>query len=248
MRNSLLGWKNSAVVTRAAVAIAVIALSCETVAGSDAQDICQRGRYYAAARYEACQRKAAGKFYLTNNVTRFWDALRACVGSHAIDWPKLQARAVGSGTMCDGPRFVADATTVTDNLTGLQWEIKTDDDSVHDKDNVYTWSVVPPAFSAANGTAFTIFLASLNDAGAGCFAGHCDWRLPTFAELASVLLCSATTCWDPVFGLSVANLRWSASTYPTAPGRAWSVSLFDGSAQSLDKYNELWVRAVRGGL
>jgi hypothetical protein len=30
--------------------------------------------------------------------------------------------------------------TVTDTRTGLMWEQKTDDGSIHDKDNVYTWS------------------------------------------------------------------------------------------------------------
>ena len=30
-------------------------------------------------------------------------------------------------------------TMVRDNVTGLIWEVKTDDGSVHDKDNKYTW-------------------------------------------------------------------------------------------------------------
>ena len=30
-------------------------------------------------------------------------------------------------------------TMVRDNVTGLIWEVKTDDGSVHDKDNTYTW-------------------------------------------------------------------------------------------------------------
>jgi hypothetical protein len=45
--------------------------------------------------------------------------------------------------------------TVTDYNTGLQWEQKTDDGSVHDKDNLYDWS---PTLAPPDGTAFTTFL------------------------------------------------------------------------------------------
>lgn len=30
--------------------------------------------------------------------------------------------------------------TITDTSTGLMWEKKSDDGSIHDKDDVYTWS------------------------------------------------------------------------------------------------------------
>jgi hypothetical protein len=45
--------------------------------------------------------------------------------------------------------------TATDYDTGLQWEQKTDDGSVHDKDNTYSWS---PTLGPPDGTAFTAFL------------------------------------------------------------------------------------------
>src|SRR2546429_7397381 len=56
--------------------------------------------------------------------------------------------------------------TVTDNQTGLQWEQKTTTvgsgvnlADPHDVDNSYTWS---SSGTAADGTAFTDFLATLN--------------------------------------------------------------------------------------
>jgi len=44
---------------------------------------------------------------------------------------------------------------------GLQWELKTGDGSVHDKDNTYTWSATE-AGTAPNGTAFIAFVGTLN--------------------------------------------------------------------------------------
>jgi hypothetical protein len=51
--------------------------------------------------------------------------------------------------------------------------------------------------TAPDGNAFTDFLTKLNDLvygeaphstdGTGCFAGHCDWRLPNAAELRTIL-------------------------------------------------------------
>jgi len=67
--------------------------------------------------------------------------------------------------------------TITDNQTGLMWEKKDDAGGIHDKDNTYTWSTGSPW--NPDGTAFTAFLATLNTP--PCFAGHCDWRLPTSA-------------------------------------------------------------------
>ena len=58
--------------------------------------------------------------------------------------------------------------TITDNTTGLMWEKKSDDSSIHDKDNTYTWGMTSSPFTM-NGTMVTTFLAALN-AGSG-FAG-----------------------------------------------------------------------------
>ena len=117
--------------------------------------------------------------------------------------------------------------TVTDYDTGLQWEQKTDDSTVHDKDNSYTWTL---SISQPDGTAFTAFLGTLNngtsygyDVGSptsGCFAGHCDWRLPAIAELKGIVDLTQGNCGggagpcidQAVFGPTVANLYWSAST------------------------------------
>ena len=61
---------------------------------------------------------------------------------------------------------------VRDNVTGLVWEMKTDDGSIHDEDNGYSW------INAQN-----VFITNLNNT---VFGGHNDWRLPNLTELHSI--------------------------------------------------------------
>jgi len=72
----------------------------------------------------------------------------------------------------DLPDTVASWAMVRDNVTGLIWEVKTDDGSVHDRDNTYNWD-----------DAQNVFIAELNSTS---FGGYSDWRLPTIKELASI--------------------------------------------------------------
>ena len=156
--------------------------------------------------------------------------------------------------------------TVTDYVTGLMWEQKDDSGGIHDKDDTYNWnssgSPYPP-----DGTAFTVFLDTLNggatgvgdcDSGdglteSGGFAGHCDWRLPTVAELRTILLepspCGTNPCIDEdVFGPAVSSFYWSATTTAGFPDFAWGVFFGGGNVFSDGKAGSHYVRAVRGGL
>ena len=94
--------------------------------------------------------------------------------------------------------------TATDYDTGLQWEQKDNLDGMpnpadpHDADNLYAWSA---SHTAPDGAAFTAFLGTLNNgtssdgaAISGCFAGHCDWRLPAIGELAGIVDLNAPGC------------------------------------------------------
>ena len=158
--------------------------------------------------------------------------------------------------------------TVTDHVTGLTWEKKTDEvvPDIHDVDVKYAWSTGP---DDPDGTAFTVFLDTLNggDGGVGdCdssdgvtqsggFAGHCDWRVPTIAELQTILLepypCSTDPCIDTdVFGPTVSELYWSSTRSTAYPDSAWTVFFADDGYAFDDafKTDEWHVRAVRGGL
>jgi hypothetical protein len=67
------------------------------------------------------------------------------------------------------PDQTADWAMVLDRTTDLTWEIKTNDGSLHDRDQVYSWK-------NTEGT----FIRQLNEEK---FGGFSDWRLPEDVEL-----------------------------------------------------------------
>jgi cysteine-rich repeat protein len=162
--------------------------------------------------------------------------------------------------------------TVTDNQTGLQWEKKTTAvgsgenlADPHDVDNRYTWCldanvdfVCDNGTGPADGPLFTQFLAALNTQ--PCFAGHCDWRVPTVgqegdpAELETIVDLSrpgcgaGTPCIAQIFGPTLVNASyWSATTSVGSPLDAWRINFTDGAASIANKHNVFLVRAIRGG-
>jgi hypothetical protein len=146
-----------------------------------------------------------------------------------------------------GTRFVDNGDgTVTDTQTGLMWEKKDDLGGLHDKDDTYTWANAMSEFISevngysADGTAQT---------GLG---GHSDWRLPTNAELQSILLapypCGTSPCIDSTFGPTGAGFYWSSTTDSGNPALAWDVFFGGGDVSGGTKTVFNYVRAVRGGL
>jgi hypothetical protein len=210
---------------------------------------CQAGRYKATTTYSACVQKLLAKEAggTGGGTDKFEKAFFKCVAKYAAAWPKLQKKATGTGAACDAARLVANSDgTVTDNLSGLQWEQKTDDGSIHDKDDRYKWSA---AGTAADGGAFSTFLAALNGS---CFAGQCDWRLPTLAELATLIQtpCATEACVDPLLGPTPTffDLYWSATTdVSTSFVGVWGVQSGPHVTER-GKQGMEFVRAVRGGL
>lgn len=86
---------------------------------------------------------------------------------------------------------------VRDNVTGLIWEVKTDDGGIHDRDNTYSWYNTNTAENggstgASNGGTCpgstrcdtAKLVADTNSASGLCGANN--WRLPTIEELKSI--------------------------------------------------------------
>lgn len=233
------------------VAACASVLWVSTAQAATPEQKCLAGLAKAKGKYEQCVEKFLARGYGGGD----FDSTRIakCREKYAAAWTKLSAL-VGSTTCSGIPRFTDNGTTVSDNLTGLTWEKKTTvvgsgtdlGGDRHDVDNLYSWSL---GGANGDGTTYSDFLSNLN--GGGGFAATNDWRLPTFAELQTIVLpppCSVTPCIDATFGSTQSNAYWSATTYAGDPSDAWYVGFNSGGVLGVDKPSDRYVRAVRGGL
>ena len=147
---------------------------------------------------------------------------------------------------------------VRDNVTGLIWEVKQNQDDVpnygdhHDADNTYTWYDGNPDTNGGNagtpgdGTDTEDFINALN---AQWYGGHNDWRLPTIKELSLIVnLGTYKPAIDAAyFPNTVSSYYWSSTTHAYDTGGAWDVNFYYGSDYGNNKSNAYYVRAVRGG-
>jgi len=140
--------------------------------------------------------------------------------------------------------------TITDQNTRLMWEKKSDDGTLHDKDNSYWWS--------GNGANETLW-DWLEDVNAQAFGGFQDWRIPNARELLSIVdfqsvwAVPAAVNTNCVAGATVLtgscsfqSAYWTSTTQAGSLSSAWYVDNY-GSINSYFKSGNFRVRAVRGG-
>jgi hypothetical protein len=170
---------------------------------------------------------------------------------------------------CYATRFDASGDTILDHETGLEWEKKDGADGAvslcpggatcdnpHDVDNRYQWSSTN---TDPDGGAFIEFLAELNapdGPGAsdetgptetGCYAGHCDWRLPTVEELHVIPRPPVAEFLPDASSDYIQSNYWCSSTAETWPPNAWYVSSRNSDTDTNPKTAHYFVRAVRSG-
>ena len=158
------------------------------------------------------------------------------------------------GVELDDTATQADGWIMTrDNITGLIWEMKTDDDSIHDKDNIYTWYDPNPetnggdAGTPGEGTDTQDFIDTLN---AENYGGFSDWRLPSLKELRYIVNYGT---YSPAidrnfFPNTVSAYYWSSVTYASSSSYALCMYFGSGFGNYYYKMGARYVRAVRGGL
>lgn len=122
-----------------------------------------------------------------------------------------------------------------DNVTGLIWEVKTDDGGIHDKHNTYTWQ-----------DAQDVFITQLNDDN---FCGHSDWRLPTVNDLSYLVNADANkpAINTVYFPNTMSFFYWTSMMNHNNADLVWSVGFDHGMVFNTLESNYYHVRAVRGG-
>ena len=145
----------------------------------------------------------------------------------------------------DLPDSATSWTMMRDNLTGLIWEVKTADGSVHDKDNTYTWYDSNPetnggdAGTPGDGTDTEDFINALNSAN---FGGYSGWRMPTREELRSIVGYgkhnpAIDTEYFPNSN-TVPCRYWSSATHARSTLNAWYIYYYYGDDNYYDKFED----------
>ena len=251
------------IVKPAVLAASTLVLMASAGWASTDEQRCLSGRAKAKAKYEQCVNNWLASYYggLIYDYDRGQEKLAKCRTTYdRAWWAKLWGLPF---SQCDVAfRYMDNGDeTVTDHLTGLQWEKKNDNGlSIHYALDTYEWTDLTDSnYTNADGHAFTTFLAALNTP--PCFAGHCDWRLPTVSELQTILRaepypCSTSPCIDSTFGPTMSTYPyWSATSVVGDPDlwgvdqhRAWMVWFSSGGLTYMEKATFYFARAVRGGL
>ncbi len=183
---------------------------------------------------------------------------RAGAGSAGFDYTKIAN---------DGSDLAANATLgnnstdwacTRDNVTGLIWEVKTDDDGLRDQDHIYSWYDSSAPMGNAGTPNGGICYASgsgcdtekyVNDVNAARLCGFNDWRMPTIKELAGITnLSYVNPPIDPDYFPNTSTVSfWSHSPDANNALNAWLVSSNYGYVTSAPRSGLYYIRLVRGG-
>lgn len=147
---------------------------------------------------------------------------------------------------------------IRDNVTGLVWEVKTNDAGLHDRGWTYSWFETAASRNGGHagaehggvcqGTAHcdtSGYRAAVNAAG---WCGASDWRLPTREELRSITrLDRASPAVDTVwFPHTLSDWYWTASPLANDKQSAWLIAFDQGYDGFGYKASAHPVRLVRG--
>jgi hypothetical protein len=146
-----------------------------------------------------------------------------------------------------GKIVTANARCARTQASDLIWELKTDDSSVHDKDNVYRWG--GKGAEKVGTIFFDDWNSLLNATNTEKLCGFDDWRVPTIDELKTLATNTAAkpTINPEIFQLTLQAPYWSVSTYQNYPEHAQTVDFATGASNYYNGFrgDRLPLRLVR---
>jgi fibronectin type 3 domain-containing protein len=151
-----------------------------------------------------------------------------------------------------------------DNVTGLMWEVKTDDPVPGLRDWTLTYTNYDSTTAAqkydpvtntyptqAEIDAASNSIGFKNRVNSQTLCGHNDWRLSTADELHSLVDDGVAAGGPTIDAAWFPNMQsgyfWSASPYVGNSTYAWVVNFSDGFVLNYDRYSTYYVRLVRAG-
>lgn len=154
---------------------------------------------------------------------------------------------------------------VEDNVTGLIWEVKTNDYSLRDRSWKYSWYNSTGVYDGghageenSDGDQTCVDNANcdtekfVTQVNAQSLCGSTAWRIPTRSELQSLLLFSEpSTAIDTNFfpqtnigANDLASSYWTSTPSASDSQKAWAVSFYAGTAYTFSKANIKYIRLV----
>jgi len=135
---------------------------------------------------------------------------------------------------------------VKDNVTGLIWEVKTDDGGIHDKDNPYKWGGISRQGNYGN-EFYDDWDILVNGANSENLCGFNNWRIPGRTELKSLIDHSRVSPAIDItyFPSTLSSKYWTASPYLSNSEDAWDIDFEDGNSGYHGRSATRSVRLVR---
>lgn len=138
------------------------------------------------------------------------------------------------------------ARCVFDNQTGLVWELKTDDDGIHDKDKTYRWG--GRGAEQTGEIFFDDWNALIEGSNTEKLCGFSDWRVPTIDELKTLVVEGVSPAINSdFFVLTLAKPYWASSAYKNYPEHGQTVNFETGTSYYYNGFrgDSLPLRLVR---
>ena len=174
-------------------------------------------------------------------------------GAAAFDWSRIDATGDEIDDQLTEEQQKALSKCLRDNVTGLIWELKTNDpEKFNYADHSYVWNLDGETSQLQTGSciglAECVVGAYVDKINQTQLCGHSDWRVPSVQELSSIAVFSKVLpAVDKDFFPHHSNPRYfTAEQRADDRDFAWYVYFSDGSVSNTNKLDASSLRLVRG--